>query len=127
MFAAAISRFASLIDGLRGPIFEDAAFASIVARDLLDGQHRNDTGNVRYFTTAFFHHPAELAEEIAVAGFALVDLFAVEGPGAQMPNFARRWADPASRERLLALLREVETEPSLVGTSPHLLAVARRP
>ena len=127
VFAAAISRFASLIDGLRGAIFEDAAFASIVAGDLRDGQHRNDTENVRYFTTAFFHHPVELAEEVAGAGFVLVDVFAVEGPGAMMPDFARRWADPASRERLLALVRGVESEPSLIGTSPHLLAVARRP
>jgi len=127
VFAAAISRFASFVDGLRGPLFEDPAFAGVVARDLRDGQHRNETGDARYFTTAFFHHPAELAEEIAGSGLLLVDLFAVEGPGATMPDFARRWADPACRERLLALLRAVETEPTLVGASPHLLAVARRP
>jgi SAM-dependent methyltransferase len=126
VFAAAISRFASLIDGLRGALFDDVAFAPVVERDLLDGQHRNDTGDARYFTTAFFHHPAELAEEIAGAGLALVDLFAVEGPGATMPDFARRWADPASRERLLEVLRAVETEPTLLGASPHLLGVARR-
>ncbi len=125
--AAAISRFASLVDGLRGPLFDDAVFAPIVERDLADGQHRNETGNARYFTTAFFHHPAELAEEVAGSGLALVDLFAVEGPAATMPDFARRWADPASRERLLSLLRAVETEPTLLGASPHLLAVARRP
>jgi ubiquinone/menaquinone biosynthesis C-methylase UbiE len=127
VFAAAISRFASLIDGLRGPLFDDAAFAGIVERDLRDGQHRNDTGEARYFTTAFFHQPAELAEEVTAAGFALGDVLALEGPGAQMPDFARRWADPAARERLLAFLRRVETEPSLLGVSPHLLAVARRP
>ena len=127
VFAAAISRFASFVDGLRGPLFEDPAFAGVVARDLRDGQHRNETGDARYFTTAFFHHPAELAEEIAGSGLTLVDLFAVEGPAAMMPDFARRWADPACRERLLAFLRTVETEPTLLGASPHLLAVARRP
>lgn len=126
VLAAAISRFASLVDGLRGALFEDAAFAPLVERDLRDGQHRNDSGNPRYFTTAFFHHPAELAEEVAVAGLTLVDVFAVEGPGAYMPDFARRWADAAGRERLLGFLRAVETEPSLLGVSPHLLAVARR-
>jgi SAM-dependent methyltransferase len=126
-FAAAISRFASLVDGLRGALFEDAAFVPLVERDLHDGQHRNDSGNPRYFTTAFFHLPAELAEEVGVAGLRLVDVFAVEGPGASMPDFARRWADAAARERLLGFLREVETEPSLLGVSPHLLAVAHRP
>ena len=80
VFAAAISRFASLVDGLRGSLFDDPAFASVVERDLAYGQHRNDTGDARYFTTAFFHHPAELAEEIAGSGLTLVDLFAVEGP-----------------------------------------------
>ncbi len=127
LFASAISRFASLGDGLRGPLFEDAAFARLVERDLVDGQHRNETGNPRYFTTAFFHHPAELAEEVAASGLGLVDVFAIEGLGASMPDFARRFADPAARERLLAFLRRVETEPSLLGASPHLLAVARRP
>ena len=100
----------------------------LVERDLAYGQHRNDTGDARYFTTAFFHHPAELAEEIAVSGLTLVDLFAVEGSAAAtMPDFPRRWADPTSRERLLTFLRAVESEPTLLGVSPHLLAVARRP
>ena len=125
VFAAAISRFASFLDGLRGPLFDDAAFASVVERDLAHGQHRNDTADARYFTTAYFHHPAELAEEVAGAGLALVDIFAIEGPAATMPEFARRWADPATRERLLAFLRAVETEPTLLGASPHLLAIAR--
>ena len=127
LFAAAISRFASLLDGLRGALFDDSSFAAIVARDIASGQHRNDTGNARYFTTAFFHEPAELAVEVATAGFALLDVFGVEGPGAWAPDFAHRWADPAARERLLAFVRAVETEPSLLGVSPHLLAVARRP
>jgi SAM-dependent methyltransferase len=127
LFASAISRFASLGDGLRGPLFEDEAFARLVERDLVAGQHRHETGNPRYFTTAFFHHPAELAEEVAASGLGLLDVFAIEGLGASMPDFARRFADPAARERLLAFLRRVETEPSLLGASPHLLAVARRP
>ncbi len=126
LFAAAISRFASFLDGLRGALFEDAAFAGIVERDLASGLHRNETGNARYFTTAFFHHPAELAVEVASAGFALLDVFAVEGPAAWAPDFARRWDDPASREPLLAFLRTIETEPSLLGVSPHLLAVGRK-
>jgi SAM-dependent methyltransferase len=127
VFAATISRFASLIDGLRGALFDDPAFAPVVERDLADGQHRNDTGDPRYFTTAFFHHPAELAEEVSAAGLALLDVLALEGPGAYIPDFAGRWANPVTRERLLEFLRRVETEPSLLGVSPHLLAVARRP
>jgi SAM-dependent methyltransferase len=127
LFASAISRFASLLDGLRGALFDDAAFARIVEHDLATGEHRNDTSNPRYFTTAYFHHPAELAVEIAAAGFALQDVLAIEGPAAWMPDFARRWTDPAARERLLAFVRAVEAEPSLLGVSPHLMGIARRP
>jgi ubiquinone/menaquinone biosynthesis C-methylase UbiE len=126
VFAAAISRFASLLDGLRGPVFDHDSFARIVERDLADGQHRNDTGKADFFTTAFFHQPAELAAEVREAGFALAGLFAVEGPGAFVPDFRRRWGDPESRARLLDLVRRVERESALLGVSPHLLAAGRR-
>ncbi len=126
LFAAAISRFTPLLDGLSGPLFDDPAFAAIVERDLRDGQHRNETGKLAYFTTAFFHRPDELASELGEAGFALAALYAIEGPGAWLPQFRRRWDDTADRERLLAFLRIVEREPALLGMSPHLLGVARR-
>jgi hypothetical protein len=126
LFAAAISRFASLVDGLRGPVFDDDAFARIVEADLADGQHRNDTGNPLYFTTAFFHHPGELSAEVREAGFTLAGLYAVEGPGAFVPGFAERWKDPKARDRLLDLLRRIEREPALLGASPHLLAVGQK-
>jgi ubiquinone/menaquinone biosynthesis C-methylase UbiE len=127
LFAAAISRFASLLDGLRGLVFEHEGFARIVEQDLRDGQHRNDTGRAEFFTTAFFHHPDELVAEVRSAGFFLTGVFAVEGPGAFLPGFQARWQDEAARERLLGLLRRVEREPALLGASPHLLAVARSP
>lgn len=126
LFAAAISRFAPLLDGLRGPVFEDEAFARIVDRDLTDGQHRNETGRVEFFTTAFFHHPDELAAEVREAGFELAGLFPLEGPGA-VAGFHERWESPGSRTKLLDLVRRVEREPALIGISPHLLAVGRRP
>ncbi|HEX9190005.1 MAG TPA: class I SAM-dependent methyltransferase [Vicinamibacteria bacterium] len=126
VFAAGISRYAPLLDGLRGPVFDDELFARIVERDLEDGQHRNDTGNARFFTTAFFHRPEDLGAEAAEAGFAVEGVFAVEGPGALVPDFADRWREAGARARLLDLVRRVEREPALLGASPHLLAVARR-
>jgi hypothetical protein len=82
---------------------------------------------VKFFTTAFFHHPDELQGEVTEAGFALEGLLAVEGPAGLMPDFARRWADPAQRKTLLRFLRIVEREPALLGASFHVVAVARRP
>jgi ubiquinone/menaquinone biosynthesis C-methylase UbiE len=126
LFAAAISRFASLVDGLRGAVFADPEFEQLVRADLHDGQHRNSTGRIEYFTTAFFHHPDELRAEVAEAGLGLVELVALEGVGATLPHFDAVWADKAARAKLLAFLRVVESEPALLGVSPHLLAVARR-
>jgi hypothetical protein len=93
---------------------------------LADGQHRNETGVVDFFTTAFFHQLGELGVEVREAGFALLGLFAVEGPGAFVPDFRARWEDSKARDRLLDLVRRVEREPALLGVSPHLLAVGRR-
>jgi SAM-dependent methyltransferase len=125
VFAAGISRFASLLDGLRHGLLDDAAFRAIVARDLVDGQHRNPTGHPAYFTTAFFHHPDELRAEVGEAGFVVEALVALEGPSGLVPDPDAWWADAARRERLLAAVRAVEREPSLLGLSPHLLAIGR--
>ena len=59
--AAAISRFASTLDGLRGGYLVDPGFAAIAAADLRDGHHRNPTRHPSYFTTAYFHRPEDLA------------------------------------------------------------------
>src|SRR6266850_2312690 len=57
---AAISRYASALDGLARKLTRDPRFLEIRNRDLIDGQHRNDTERGDYFTTAFFHRPDEL-------------------------------------------------------------------
>jgi ubiquinone/menaquinone biosynthesis C-methylase UbiE len=125
LFAAGISRFASLLDGLARNLVDDSAFHAILQEDLETGQHRNPQHHPDYFTTAFFHHPDELVEEVAEVGFVLDSLLPVEGPAWLLPNLAERLGDPGKRTQLLALLRAVEEEPSLIGVSAHLLAVAR--
>ncbi len=134
-FVAAISRFASLVDNLthlggpgaeRPAVLADPAVERMVRQDLAGGPHRNPTPQAQYFTTAFFHHPDELAAEVRESGLALVDLLPVESLGAFTGAFDRAWADDTSRATLLDLVRQVEREPTLIGVSPHLLAVARR-
>ncbi len=125
--AAAISRFASLCDGLKYGLLADPAFARIVAADLGDGQHRNPDDHPDYFTTAFFHHPDELAREVADAGLALTRILAVEGPGSILADLDPWWEDALRREQLLAVIAQLEEEPSLLGLSAHLMAVGQRP
>ena len=68
MIAMAINRFASLFDGLAQSYLFDPAFRAIVAQDLATGVHENPTGDPRWFTTAYFHRPEELAAEATEAG-----------------------------------------------------------
>ncbi len=126
VWGAAISHFASFLDSLAHGFFDDPVFASILARDLEEGQHRNPTGNLLYFTDAFFHRPEELAGEFLNAGFEVLELLAIEGPGWLAHDFERLWNDPQQRERLLAAVRKVESEPCLLGASSHIMTIARK-
>ena len=125
VFVAAISRFASLFDGLaRGYLFEPD-FRKIVERDLRDGQHRNPTEVPHRFTTAYFHLPHELSLEASEAGLEVAELVGVEGLAGWLPQLANRWATEEGREAIMYSARVVESEPTLLGLSSHLLLVAR--
>jgi ubiquinone/menaquinone biosynthesis C-methylase UbiE len=127
LFAAAISRWASALDGLSRNLFQDPRFAAIVERDLREGQHRNPTERLDYFTTAYFHRPDELSAEVLGAGLILDGLYGLEGPGWLLSDVAARLADPRRRADLLQVARLLESEPSVLGVSAHLLVVARTP
>jgi SAM-dependent methyltransferase len=119
--AVGISRFASLMDGLKRRILNDAVFRPIVQRDLESGQHRNPDVETRpeFFTTAYFHRPEELRDEAVNAGLVDVSLFAVEGPS---------WIveDPADLDNQLFAARAVESEPALMGASSHIMMIGSR-
>ena len=126
LLGMAVCRFASLLDGLYQDWLDDPGFRSIVDQDLADGQHRNPdpVGRPEFFTTAYFHTPDGLAQEIAQAGFTGVTVYGVEGPGWPLRG---EWTDPRRREQILRAARSVETQPSLTGFSPHLIATAAKP
>ncbi|BAZ33538.1 putative methyltransferase Rv3342 (plasmid) [Cylindrospermum sp. NIES-4074] len=126
VFAVACSRFASLLDGLFRGWLDDPEFAEIAHRDLLNGQHRNPSNHPAYFTTAFFHHPDELKAEVEEVGLSCEKLLAIEGPGKLLQNFEEHWSEPSRRERLLQAIRWIETEPSTLGVSAHIMAIAKK-
>jgi len=115
--SVAISRLASLLDGTVRGYLDDPRFAAIVERDLRDGQHRNPENVEGWFTTAYFHLPAELCAEVEEAGLSVERLAGVEGPGG--------WLDlwPEQRELVLLAARLAENVPAM---SAHMLCVARR-
>jgi len=122
--AAAISRFVSLLDGLVNGWLGDSSFDAIVERDLAEGQHRNPTKWAEWFTTAYFHHPDELREEVEDVGLTFQAIFGIEGPGWLLQD---KLEEPDVHERVLRVAEAVEAEPTLVGASGHLLAVTRKP
>jgi SAM-dependent methyltransferase len=124
LVAAGITRFAPLLDGLARSFVEDPVFLEILLNDLATGQHRSPSGNPNYFTTAYFHRPEELRTEVNGAGFREVEIIAVQGPGWLRKDFDRNWENPDERQKLLRLIRAVESEPSLLAVSPHVVAVA---
>ncbi len=126
VFAAGISRFASLLYGLLTGSLADPEFVRIVERDLAKGQHRNPTGRTSYFTTAYFHHPQELQTEVKEAGLHHEATLAIEGPGCLLPDLEERWGDQEKRQQILMTARWLEAESAMLGASSHILAIGRK-
>src|SRR4051794_39764187 len=80
MLAVGISRFVSTLDGMAHGYLADGVFAQIAWNDVTTGQHRNPTNHPAYFTTTFFHHPAELKAEVEDAGLVHERTIGIEGP-----------------------------------------------
>jgi SAM-dependent methyltransferase len=127
VFAAAISRFAPMLDTIRrGRVNDDALFANVLD-ETATGRRVAAARRTSPFPDSYFHLPEELEEEVAAAGLEVETVYGVEGPGSVLNDRDPAWADEAVRERLLVAARLVETDPHLMAVSAHLLAVARRP
>ena len=61
------------------------------------------------------------------AGLIVEGLYGREGPGWFLPDVTERLSDPRRRAELLQVARLLESEPSVLGISAHLLVVARTP
>jgi ubiquinone/menaquinone biosynthesis C-methylase UbiE len=127
VFVAAISRYASAIDALDSAYWDDPAFAEIVVADLATGQHVNTTGNPAYFTTAYFHRPEELGDEMREAGLQDVEVLPIEGIGWAASDLGERLDDESRLAELLNLLELLEREDSILGASAHLLGIGWNP
>ena len=127
VLAAAISRYATFVDALVHDRFGDRAFREIVDQDVAEGRHHNPDDIPGWFTSVFFHTGPEFGSEVADAGLILRSLLAVEGPGTVLADGEALEADADAWAALLALIERVEAEPSLLGLSSHIMAVAHHP
>jgi SAM-dependent methyltransferase len=124
---AAVSRFASLFDGLAREFLFDPEFATVARNDLISGQHRNPGERANWWTTAYLHHPDQLRLEAEKAGLVVRELVGLEGLAGFLPQLAPHWGSPNDRDMILWAARVVETEPTLIGLSAHLLLIAENP
>jgi SAM-dependent methyltransferase len=76
---------------------------------------------------AHAHRPDELGAEVRAAGFVDVQVLAIEGWFHLLGDISARLDDPASASALLDLLHRFESDPGLLESSGHLMAVGRRP
>jgi SAM-dependent methyltransferase len=124
VFAAAISRWATLLDGslvkrlsLTYDNF-DAALDRVLATGCLDPL---EPGGFAAYT----HRPDEFMAEAEEAGFIAAPPVAIEGPGYYMLDVEERHADRLAWDEVLDAARRIEGVPELVGIGPHLLITAR--
>ena len=127
LLAAAVSRFASSFDALRLGDYADPEFERIVEGDLRDGIHRNPrvADRPEWFTLSYFHTWNGLFDEVRSAGFVDVEVLAVEGIGAGF-DLDDALRQPGPRDAVLRTIRRLEREPSLMGASPHLMAIGTK-
>lgn len=123
LFAVAISAYASTIVGLVNGSVWDQDYLEMIRQEILTGQHRRPA-HLRVFTTAYFHQPSALAQEVIDAGLEHLVTLGIQGPGWLAPDFEQAWDEPHKREVLMQIARLVEHEPA---HSPHMVAVARKP
>lgn len=126
---AAINRYASFFENAAiGALEHEGAQAAIdtIARTGVLFQPPRG-----HFTTAFFHDPALLLEEVAAAGFIGSVVYSIEGPAWGLLKAAERNGervaddDPLFRS-VLAAARLAEPFPALMASASHLLAVSSR-
>lgn len=124
---AAINRYASFFENAAIGVLEregaQAAVDTIARTGVLLQPPRG------HFTTAYFHEPAQLLEEVAAAGFAGGTVYSVEGPAWGLLKAAERHGerikdDDPLFQSVLAAARLAEPFPALMASASHLLAVA---
>jgi len=125
LFAAAISRWATRIDGI---VATRLYLKYPAVLDVIDEAERSGAFpplHARGFGF-YSHRPDDLRAELAEAGLEVTDVVSVEGPAMILPDLEDRMADPADRAAILNAARALESVPELAGFGPHLLATAIR-
>lgn len=131
LIATGISKFSSATWALStyrtaNDFIDDEVYMDMLRGELTTGEHHRPVKYPNFIAEAYFHTPESFASEITEAGFHVNRMLAIEGIIWPTPDLNAKWEDQASRDRLLELLRLTESEPSILGYSPHFMAVAQK-
>jgi ubiquinone/menaquinone biosynthesis C-methylase UbiE len=123
LLCALISRYASLLDGFGELLIDDERFISILDGGLETGFH--SPGETPFFTSAFFHTPDDIKNELITVGFNNIDLVAVEG-FARAVNTNGLLKNDNHKRLLLKYIERIERAPELMGMSDHFFAITHK-
>ena len=127
LFCTIISKFASLLDGLDSGYIHDSDFRIIIKGDLECSCHNNHTKKQEYFTTAYFQHPDELNEEMITTGFTKIKTIGIEGLLWASKDLKALRQDAEVWKTATDFMRIVESDKSIIGTSPHIMGMGIKP
>ena len=136
LVAAGISKFSSMTWALSVygekknenlvEFLDDPVFFNMIKGEMTTGDHIRPKEYPKFIAESYFTTAEEMKEEIAEVGFTVEKAIAVEGCIWFTPHREEKWADEASRERLMDIVRITESEPEMMGMSPHFLVLARK-
>lgn len=131
LVAAGISKFSSMTWGLsvygeKNDFIDDPVFFDMIKGEMITGNHIRPKEYPKFIAESYFTTSEEMKAEVAEVSFTVEKAIAVEGCIWFTPHLTEKWEDEASRERLLDIVRITESEPEMMGMSPHFLVVARK-
>ena len=98
----------------------------MIKGEMSTGDHIRPMEYPKFIAESYFTTSEEMKTEIVEAGYAVMKAIAVEGCIWFTPHLDEKWENEANRKRLLEIVRMTETEPEMMGMSPHFLVVARK-
>jgi SAM-dependent methyltransferase len=125
VFAAAISRWATRMDGILRLRLDETIPGAEAELTAIERTGRLPPLRAGSFC-GYLHRPGQLRAELAASGLHVVDLVSVEGPAYLLDDLAERLAGDDARRVVMATARALERVPELLGIGPHLLATARK-
>lgn len=131
LVAAGISKFSSMtwalsVYGEKNDFIDDPVFFNMIKGEMSSGDHIRPKEYPKFIAESYFTTSEEMKTEIAEVGFEVEKAIAVEGCIWFTPHLQEKWEDEACRGRLLDIVRMTESEPEMMGMSPHFLVMANK-